>query len=108
MLPAHDEKNKNTTTTTNNNEINKTIVAKAQEVALDAATGDYYAFDSETDRWVAEGNVGVQKHGGKSGGGAAAIWADAPGALEGYLGAKKVCLRLLILRGAIVNRTKYC
>lgn len=61
-------------------------------MVLDAATGDYYTFDSETDRWAAEGNVGIQKAAAESGGVAAAVWADAAGALDGYRGAKKVCV----------------
>lgn len=86
-LFCHDNEKKLLTTNTT-----KTFVAKAQEVALDAATGDYYAFDSETDRWAAEGNVGIQKAGADRGGVAAAIWADTSAALDGHhCGAKKVC-----------------
>eukprot|EP00752_Nemacystus_decipiens_P009374 g8377.t1 len=50
---------------------------QAQEVVLDATTGDFYTFDSKTDRWRAEGNMGIQKMKGGIGGVAAAILADA-------------------------------
>lgn len=63
---------------------------QAKEVALDSATGDFYVFDFNTNRWVAEGNVGIQKIGTGIGGVAAAILADAAGASEGC-GSTKVC-----------------
>ncbi|CAN0201301.1 unnamed protein product, partial [Ectocarpus sp. 8 AP-2014] len=52
---------------------------EAREVVLDSATGDFYVFNFKTDRWVAEGNVGIQKSCGGMGGVAAAILADAAG-----------------------------
>lgn len=64
---------------------------QAKEVALDATTGDFYAFDFKTDRWVAEGNVGSHKTGAGIGGVAGAILADASGALGEHGSMSKVC-----------------
>lgn len=63
---------------------------QAKEVALDSSTGDFYAFDFNEDRWVAEGNVGIQKTGTGIGGVAAAILADAASAMGIYGATKKV------------------
>lgn len=63
---------------------------QAQEVALDSTTGDFYAFDFKTDRWKAEGNMGIQKIKAGIGGIAAAILADAFCDFEGNGCMKKV------------------
>lgn len=69
---------------------------QAKEVVLDSVTGDFYVFNCKTDRWVAEGNVGVQKSCGGMGGVAAAILADAAGG-QGH-GCEQKVLRAARLR----------
>lgn len=66
---------------------------QGKEVVLDSATGDFYIFDAKSDRWLAEGNVGILKTGAGLGGVAAAILADACGNMEGY--GKKRAVSLL-------------
>lgn len=61
-------------------------------MVLDSTTGDFYAFDCKTDRWIAEGNVGIQKIKAGIGGVAAAILADACSVLGGNSCAKKVLM----------------
>lgn len=78
---------------------------QGKEVVLDSATGDFYAFDAKSDRWLAEGNVGILKTGAGLGGVAAAILADACGNVEGYgkertVGIRQAfssCFRVVIL-----------
>lgn len=74
----------------------RTTVHQALEVALDSTTGDFYAFDFKTDRWIAEGNVGIQKNHAGVGGTFAAILADASEGLglKGYNCAVKVRRRV--------------
>lgn len=59
-------------------------------MVLDSTNGDFYAFDFKTDRWKAEGNMGIQKIKSGIGGVAAAILADASGGFEGDGCTKKV------------------
>lgn len=59
-------------------------------MVLDSTNGDFYAFDSNTDRWKAEGNMGIQKIKAGIGGVAAAILADASCDFKGNGCMKKV------------------
>lgn len=78
-----------------------------QEVALDSTTGDFYVFNFKTDRWVAEGNVGIQKIKGGIGGIAAAILADASGGFEGNGHTKKVRQSQAINNSSIFTNAGY-